>query len=1105
MLFAQAYIDTKLAGLREDVMSNMLETMGEWFCRMDDSSLDLYVSSFIGPVLDVLGFVRGELHSNIIPLFENQQREKALTICYIIGSNEDLDQTVKGKNYSVSLVKELKKANLNWGVLTNGRLWRLYYVKERAPFETFFQIELHNVLKNDDKAELALFTDFFNVQSFLVNEENKCPLDARRKESEDATGQIETHLQGKMEEILGKLCLGFIQSEGKKAYTEEEKRAVFNNSIYLLYRLLFILYAEARGFLPIQNPDYYESSITKIMKTVEESRRKQIENPEERNLWNILCEVFSWVNQGNHVLGIPPYNGGLFDDNEKSYLANHSINDAFLSDALFSLGFREKKGDFVPINYNDLSVRHLGGLYEGILEYQLFIAPERMVRRREKSSYRFIPESSAGKITRNDTVIEKGEVYFSQSSEERKMTGSYYTPEDIVRYIVENSLGQHLAEVEKELQTLVLKLMGAQSTAVDEIERQGIEKFIDMEVVSFLEKKVLTIKLLDPAMGSGHFLVNAVYYLTNFVVESLCSTDWENSSIDANPLLWRRKVVENCIFGVDFNPLATELAKLSLWLITADNRKPLTFLDHHLRTGNSLLGSNLDELGQLTSTTSKNHEAKNQITLDLSTFKKDFLPKVLKVFEEMNISSEEIADIERKKVKLKELERYKKNLQNVADIWLSSYFGNKIPEGKYYSKLQTVLDGKADSSDWTAANISKYRFFHWWLEFPEVFFPSSTDFHRGGFDVIVGNPPYGVELCNFEKDFVEKKFRYCISNKNTALIFVERSIGLVSQKGYVGLIVPKSLAFSQTWKTGRGMILEPLAKVVDVSEAFEDVLIEQMIIILGKSNKSSSYTLESLIKEECFQIQKYLATKTDSIILHGDKKDFEIFSKMNTSCKYFSEVTRTNRGLPLQKFVTIEKSKYRVLRGKNVYRYGIRLSHEYVPEEIVEKNKTKLKSLLKPKIISQRIVAHVTKPSNRLIIMSALDQEGLIDVDTVENTIPTDERYSLGFLLCLLNSKIVSWYAYRYIFSKAVRSMDLDSYYIGKIPLPQSFQENDIFDNLAIRIQNLTKSLLEMEDKNKEQIAKIKEDLRKTDSEIEEHILRIYGLTEFEKNIIESN
>jgi hypothetical protein len=200
-----------------------------------------------------------------------------------------------------------------------------------------------------------------------------------------------------------------------------------------------------------------------------------------------------------------------------------------------------------------------------------------------------------------------------------------------------------------------------------------------------------------------------------------------------------------------------------------------------------------------------------------------------------------------------------------------------------------------------------------------------------------------------------------------------------------------------------------------------------------------------------------------------------------------------------------DKTKYPVVKGKTISRYNFWFGGEFLPEDVVEGNKNKANFLQQPKILSQRIVAHVTKPKDHIIIMSALDREGLMNVDTVENTVLTDENYSLEFLLCLLNSKLISWYAYRYIFSKAIRTMDLDDYYLGKIPLPNIKIDNSVFIELANRMLSLNERLVVLGDKGTDERVKTEEERKKTDSEIDEQVYRIYEITESEKKIIEGN
>lgn len=530
----------------------------------------------------------------------------------------------------------------------------------------------------------------------------------------------------------------------------------------------------------------------------------------------------------------------------------------------------------------------------------------------------------------------------------RKEQGIYYTPTPIVDFIVRNTLGELLKD-----------------------------KKVDVE----------KIRVLDPACGSGSFLIKSFDILSEF--HSTTDEDYSQTQLDLErglPFTKKVKILQNNIFGVDLDAQAVEIAQLNLLLKIAEKRHRLPLLQQNIKCGNSL------------------------------------------------IDDEKVA-------------------------------GDKA--------------------------------FKWDREFKHIA-------NEGGFVVIVGNPPYGAELNKFERDFIARKFKFSRAYKNTALVFIEKSLELLKNDGYFGMIVPKSLAFSQIWKAGRELIKGNLVKIVDVSKAFRDVLLEQVIIILKKDRKDKSYILEDLESKQAINIDKKYIDLTDSIVLHGDKRDFGIFVKMNLNAKYISDISRTCRGLPFQKYLVKETTKYPVVKGKTISRYKFGLSGEHLPEKVVKQN-MKASFLQQPKIMSQRIVAHVTKPKDHIIIMSALDREGVLTVDTVENTIVTNKNYSLEFLLCLLNSKLISWYAYRYIFSKAIRTMDLDEYYLGKIPLPKTKIDNDYFEKIVNKILALNKRLNEIGDKKTDERRKIEEEIKKTDAEIDELVYKLYEITDAEKKIIEGS
>jgi len=169
-----------------------------------------------------------------------------------------------------------------------------------------------------------------------------------------------------------------------------------------------------------------------------------------------------------------------------------------------------------------------------------------------------------------------------------------------VQHIVINTLLPKLQErITTKLAALVEEAQRERAMAVNDAQRAAVESYFDRKLLELVEHELLSLKILDPAMGSAHFPGGCRQMLTNFIVETLNALDWVNEAISTDPLVWKRRVVERCLYGVDVNPLAQELAKLSLWLTSAAEGKPLTFLDHHLKVGNSLYGAPLAKLASL--------------------------------------------------------------------------------------------------------------------------------------------------------------------------------------------------------------------------------------------------------------------------------------------------------------------------------------------------------------------------------------------------------------------------------------------------------------------------------------------------------------------------
>ena len=271
--------------------------------------------------------------------------------------------------------------------------------------------------------------------------------------------------------------------------------------------------------------------------------------------------------------------------------------------------------------------------------------------------------------------------------------------------------------------------LDAFALAVDEEERSALGNLLEEHVLEFIRQKVLQLSVLDPAMGSGHFLVNATNLIANSITEMLNDLGFEGN-ITSGTVEWRRWVVEKCIFGVDINTLAVELAKLSLWILSMAKDQPLSFINHHLKCGNSLLGARLEEIGNYPFSTTK----KEAHQLGLFEHDPDFKSAVERAVTKSRLiaarSSTTLEDVNEKKAWLDEIEQVLDGYKAICNVHTELYFKDGIDEEKY-----TKMVKEKDFA--SARSLCKPKqFFTWELEFSEICIT------RGGFTCIVCNPPY---------------------------------------------------------------------------------------------------------------------------------------------------------------------------------------------------------------------------------------------------------------------------------------------------------------------------------------------------------------------------
>ncbi|MBU1627893.1 N-6 DNA methylase, partial [bacterium] len=743
---------------------------------------------------DYILFADEETKDSVFELGRVAQYEAAISIVEVKKVNHPLGAVSKSetpgrfphqqvRDYLQSATDNAGKPFFNWAILTNGNLWRLY-CRDSHPSD-YFELSFENSIYT--KSDFTTFYALFRPFAFVKNVEGNCSLDDLREESLQVQTKLEDDLRKRAFNILRELADGFYKNK-ENHIGEDDLNILYDNCLIFLYRLLFILYAEGRELLPVKpsgigsNKHYRDRySISSLIPKLKS--HFYYDSDDFTELYERLLGLFHLINgdqlSRNKACQVPQYNGGLFDHAEHRFLEKWRVGERTMANVLRGLVFSSvpaNSGETLSfdfgetIDYADLEVRQLGSIYEGLLEHHLELEGSHIELRGDRS--------------------------------DRKATGTYYTPDYIVQYIVDQTLQPLCEKIEKLLD-------------VQKAKEKGIED-------NSFAKEVLKLNILDPAMGSGHFLVRATEFLADQIVyhptTELHIKDVPGglSHEQAEISYWRRRVVESCIYGVDLNPLAVELAKLSLWLTCIAVKQPLSFLDHHLRPGNSLIGAKLSEISSLPE---KNRT--KQISL---SFGPDLIEAVSNAIRALTeIEETETTDVltvkNKEKYWQKEVKDRLKPYRMVADLWISTFFGLKINDNDYqHLAKQIVQNPKKRTKESKSlekelkplllhlSNTKEKLPFHWELEFPEVFF-NEDGFSRKnpGFDAVIGNPPYlNIDDTWGKSDprqiFLKINYHH-VYNDKTDILFYFLCKGVQISKGYVSFIV--SRAFLEAYKADK--------------------------------------------------------------------------------------------------------------------------------------------------------------------------------------------------------------------------------------------------------------------------------------------------------------
>ena len=934
----------------------------------------------------------------------------------------------------------LRWSEKKWGVLTNGRFWRLYY-RENSYRNYFYQVDLAEIIEKDDIDTFKYFFLFFRKEAFEVDVNNICFLDRVYLGSVDYAKDIGENLEENVYKAMKILAEGFINwGESKLTKTEDDLKIVQENTMEFLYRLLFIFFAEAEGLLDTSkktpaSKNYAENYSLDSLKKKIKNRIKTGEDIPAYidSYWNQLQILFNFINKGTEAsnipkekLYIPSYNGGLFDTEKNKFLSKNKIGDYYLAKAIDLLASTEGKKPEEKgfIDYSSLDIRHLGSIYEGLLEYKLKTATEPMVAVKEKGKEKWIPESEF-KGKKYTERVDAGEIYLATDKGERKATGSYYTPEYIVKYIVENTL----TPIVKEKMDNAIK---------------NNEKCSDA---------ILSIKILDPAMGSGHFLVEAVDFLgrhlddaINKDIERELIKEWKYSDD------WlRREIVSHCIYGVDLNPMAVELAKVSLWLKTISKDKPLSFLDHRLKCGNSLIGCNLVDLPWYPELKKKKIIRKER-RLDIP---EGFIKKIVRTIKQLSeISDETLDDIKKKETIFNEFKNTMEYdmIKTLADVRTSIYFGNGVDENTYGSYTgdafwSSQTEWKTKREKWFAQKgreiAENKHFFHWELGFPEIFFEEGKQKENPGFDAVVGNPPYvdyrGIEQS--EAKFLKTAYNSAKSNRfNYLLPVLECSLINAKKGGGLGFIVSNQFISADMGSGFRERLFKEasIKEIVDVSNfrVFKDAATYPLIFIYEKGIVSQNIVkiayrvLEEQFKNKEFECnnvpQEVFSKRKDKVIfLDGRREIVDIIQTIWDNSSQLEDSVHLMWGTSKSEYgkLKINAREYNSLSKEEKQEYLPILQTADIKRHHIEWQKEYIKTnIYSSKILKEFEKQKVTIARMTLQIQASVDTNGCA---LGKVSFFTDETLNHFFAVSLLNSKLLDFH-----FKKLYETLHLGSDYI---------------------------------------------------------------------------
>ena len=626
------------------------------------------------------------------------------------------------------LLSDCERNGADWGILAAGGRYRLFQRRPEsgAAGGQYLEIDAHDLTRASRYCLGLLSPQSLQEHGWL---------EGWAREARDFGEELRKGLEDRLiRNVLPSIARGLgehLESEGIDPGEQEQLKRIGEAALTLVFRFMFLLHVEARGYLPVNSPVYSRHSATSLARECHEALTSKPGDNTSTRVWDDLRTLVRMIRKGDNNASVPAYNGQLFAADGfpgSEFLEQASITNAHLAPALDAIAYDTDRADAPGLDYGGLQVGHLGAIYEALLSMKLSSAPEDLIYDKKREVYRPAKASEESEVTRRD-------LFYQSEKGDRKAGGVFYTRQEFVRHLLKHSLepalDDHLEAVRETLKR-----------APDEAARM-----------------LFDFSVLDPAMGSAHFLTVALDVMADryatFLAEvegipgiaeqlqELRRDDLPGVRPPEDGELMRRLILKRCIYGVDISPMAVEVANITLWLASFVPGLALSWLDGNLKCGNSLIGvADVDVVGQAKPKRGGRKTPVRAATLMSSAPVKQAMQEAARLQRAMaenpDLTPEEV---QRSRTLADQLAATTSGLRDVFDLWTAEPLGLDGARDLLNTLAVDIVQGNpgdAESAIRDAMSMAAdHGFLHWPLEFPNVFHRV-----RPGFDVVVGNPPW---------------------------------------------------------------------------------------------------------------------------------------------------------------------------------------------------------------------------------------------------------------------------------------------------------------------------------------------------------------------------